>query len=93
LVTKKIIHWAILSIDMDTTCGLTHVNPKENLDLIFLPCTCIMYAFGVLNRTHYHVREFHLGVQAFHFLKRSPSFIEISPIPGGYTLGLKRKKI
>jgi hypothetical protein len=79
LVTKKKLHWAILSIHMDTTCGLTHVNQKKNLDLIIFPCTYIMSAFGVLNTTHNHVRELPLGVQAFHFLKCSPSFIEISP--------------
>lgn len=76
LVTKKKFHWAIISIHMDTTCGLTHVNQKPKPWSNFFHCTCIMYAFGVLNsRTHYHVTELHLGVQAF--LKCQPS-LEIS---------------
>jgi hypothetical protein len=51
-----------------------------------------MYAFSVLNRTHYHVRELPLGVQAFHFLKCSPSFIEISRNPWWVHTGSHRKK-
>ncbi len=70
---KKQFHWAILNIHTDTTCSLIHVDQKH------LPnpfhCNCILYAFSVLNRTHYHVTELHLGVQAF--LKCQPS-LEIS---------------
>jgi hypothetical protein len=68
------------------------MNQKKNLDLIIFPCTYIMYAFGVLNGTRYHVRELPLGVQAFHFFKCSASFIEISPDPWWVHTGSHKKK-
>jgi hypothetical protein len=72
----------------------SHMWTKKNpLDLIFFHCTtCIMYAFGVLNRTHSHVTELHLVVQAFHFSKCPPSFLEISLDPCCLPTGSHRKK-
>jgi hypothetical protein len=72
----------------------SHMWTKKNpLDLIFFHCTtCIMHALGVLNRTHYHVTELHLFVQAFHFSKCPPSFLEISVDPCCLPTGSHRKK-
>jgi len=79
LVTEKQFHWATHKIHMGTTCDLTHVDQKIFTN--FFHCTCIMDAFSVLNRTHYHVTELHLHVQAFHFLKCSRSFLQSSCDP------------
>jgi hypothetical protein len=51
-----------------------------------------MYAFGVLNRTHYHVTELHLVVWAFHFSKCPPSYLEISLDPCCLPTRSHRKK-